>query len=451
MPINPLRIRKLNRCDIQNGSVVYWMSRDQRVDCNWALVHAQEVALERKVPLSVLFCLQVEFLGAGSSQFAFMLQGLKELSQRLAALNIPFTLLLGDPEVKVPEYLTETGAGLLVADFSPLRISRSWKDRIANTVNIPLHVVDAHNIVPCWVVSDKKEYAAHTFRRKINRIIDDFLDPFPQLVRHPFNQTEDKLRDLNVDSLLNSLTVNRHHYANGLPETGEMAAKRVLNRFLDEGLGAYATRHNDPNADGQSGLSPYLHFGQLSAQQVALELENKDPTHDSVLAFREQLVVRRELSDNFCYYEPNYDSVQSFADWATKTLKEHRNDPREFLYRPEQFEQAETHDPLWNAAQLQMVKGGVMHGYMRMYWAKKILEWTESAEEAMTIAIYLNDKYQLDGRDPNGYTGIAWSIGGVHDRAWAERPVFGKIRFMNDRGCRSKFNVQAYMDRHGSE
>ena len=174
-----------------------------------------------------------------------------------------------------------------------------------------------------------------------------------------------------------------------------------------------------------------------------LQKEDKD-------AFLEEMIIRRELSDNFCEYEPEYDQFEGFHAWSQKTLNEHRNDEREYIYPLGQFEAAETHDDLWNAAQNEMKITGKMHGYMRMYWAKKILEWTPSPEIAQQIAIDLNDKYELDGRDPNGYTGIAWSIGGIHDRAWFERPIFGKIRYMNYNGCKSKFDVMKYIEMHNS-
>ena len=218
--------------------------------------------------------------------------------------------------------------------------------------------------------------------------------------------------------------------------------------FLQNRLPTYDEQRNDPTLDGQSNLSPYLHFGQLSAQRVALETSKASANKKAKEAFLEELIVRRELSDNFCFYNENYDNFKGFPDWAKKTHEIHRKDRREYLYSREEFEQATTHDDLWNAAQIEMIERGKMHGYMRMYWAKKIFEWTASPEEALDIAIYLNDKYELDGRDPNGYTGIAWSIGGVHDRAWFERPVFGKIRYMNYNGCKSKFNVRAYIDKY---
>jgi deoxyribodipyrimidine photo-lyase len=207
----------------------------------------------------------------------------------------------------------------------------------------------------------------------------------------------------------------------------------------------YDERRNDPGANAQSGLSPYLHFGQISAQRVALEAEKYDRHLPSQESFLEELIVRRELSDNFCYYNDRYDSFDGFPDWARKTLNDHRSDPREHLYVLEILEAAGTHDPLWNAAQKEMVTGGKMAGYMRMYWAKKILQWSISPETALTDAIYLNDRYSLDGNDPNGYTGVAWSIGGVHDRPWFEREIFGKVRYMSQAGCRRKFNVERYI------
>ncbi len=215
--------------------------------------------------------------------------------------------------------------------------------------------------------------------------------------------------------------------------------------FLSQKLAAYNERRNDPTLDGQSDLSPYLHFGQVSAQKLAWEVRRRALDTPSGDAFLEELIVRRELSDNFCLYNEKYDSFEGFPAWAQKSLNAHRGDKREFLYSPKQFENAATHDELWNACQREMVQRGKMHGYMRMYWAKKILEWSASPEEALATAIDLNDRYELDGRDPNGYAGVAWSIGGVHDRAWFERPVYGQIRYMNANGCKAKFDVASYL------
>jgi deoxyribodipyrimidine photo-lyase len=373
-----------------------------------------------------------------------MLAGLAEVSRELARHHIPFYLLRGAPGEEIPRWAAALDAALLVADFDPLRIKRAWKDAAAPSLAIPLIEVDAHNIVPCWLASPKQEWAAYSFRPKIRRALDDFLTPFPALLKHPF-AAADKNPDLDVPELLASLPLDR-----GVPpvdwlKPGEQAARKHLRRFVAEKLAAYDQDRNDPTRDGQSDLSPYLHFGQLAPQRVALEVRDSPAPKPAREAFLEELVVRRELSDNFCWYNPHYDAFQGFPDWARKTLDDHRADERQHLYTPADFDAARTHDPLWNAAQLEMVHRGKMHGYMRMYWAKKILEWTASPEEAQEIAIYLNDRYELDGRDPNGYAGIAWSLGGVHDRAWGERPVFGKVRYMSFKGAAGKFDVQAHI------
>jgi len=228
---------------------------------------------------------------------------------------------------------------------------------------------------------------------------------------------------------------------------GEKAARARLKKFIKEKLARYPEDRNDPNLDGQSGLSPYLHFGQLSPLRAALEVRNSSAPKEAKEAFLEELIVRRELSDNFCFYQPKYDRVEGFPEWAKKNAAGHRSDRREYIYTPKQLEAAGTHDDLWNAAQTELVVRGTIPGYLRMYWGKKILEWSESAEQALATAIDLNDRYQLDGRDSNGYAGVAWAVGGVHDRPWPSRPVFGKVRYMNYNGCRRKFNVKAFIFR----
>jgi deoxyribodipyrimidine photo-lyase len=219
-----------------------------------------------------------------------------------------------------------------------------------------------------------------------------------------------------------------------------------MRRFLESGLARFADQRNDPNADALSHLSPYFHVGQIAPQRVALEVWPRDAaSSDARSAYLEELIIRRELADNFCYYNPAYDAFHGLPNWARTTLDKHREDPRPALYSYRGLESAATHDDLWNAAQTQMARTGKMHGYMRMYWAKKILEWTESPEQAIDCAVRLNDRFELDGRDPNGYTGVLWSVGGLHDRGFKERPVFGTVRYMSLAGCRRKFDVDAYI------
>ncbi|NWF89792.1 MAG: deoxyribodipyrimidine photo-lyase [Ignavibacteriaceae bacterium] len=441
--LNEKRIRLLQAGTETSGPVIYWMSRDQRVHDNWALLFAQQLALEKKLPLAVVFNLVPDFLEATIRQYGFMLKGLKELTLELEHYNIPFFLITGKSEDEIPKLIKKINASILVSDFDPLKIKRIWKREAAKKIQIPFYEADAHNIVPCLHVSDKLEFAAYTIRPKIIKALIEFMDEFPPLKK--MKKSELSSDRIDWDSVVKSLKIDFSVKEVEWIIPGEKAASKCLTDFLENKLEHYHELRNDPNKDAQSNLSPYLHFGQISAQRIALEVEKFEANTDSKKSFLEELIIRRELSDNFCYFNTKYDSFDGFPDWAKASLNEHRKDEREFVYSLEEFEQAKTHEDLWNAAQMELLKTGKLHGYMRMYWAKKILEWSESPEEALRIAIYLNDKYELDGRDPNGYTGCAWSIGGVHDRPWFERPVFGKIRYMNRNGAKSKFDINKYI------
>lgn len=441
--INEKRIRLLQKGNETNGPIVYWMSRDQRVHDNWALLYAQKLALENNKHLVVVFNLVPDFLEATIRQYGFMLKGLREVESELFNYNIPLILTSGKPEEKIPNLLNSLKASILVSDFDPLKIKRIWKRDVAKKILIPFYEVDAHNIVPCLYVSDKIEFAAYTIRPKIHKGLIEFMDEFIPLKKMKKSEIISDKVDWN--KIEKSLKIIFDVKEVDWLKPGESEAEKIFDHFLQNKFEKYHELRNDPTKDHQSNLSPYLHFGQISAQRIALEVEKFKGNPESQKVLLEELIVRRELSDNFCYNNKNYDSFDGFHDWAKTSLNEHRKDEREFVYTLEQFENGKTHEDLWNAAQQEMVKTGKMHGYMRMYWAKKILEWTKSPENALQIAIYLNDKYELDGRDPNGYTGIAWSIGGVHDRPWFERPVLGKIRYMNRNGAEKKFEVKAYI------
>ncbi len=428
------------------GPVVYWMQREQRAADNFGLLYAQVRARELKRPLGVVFCLAPAFLGAGRRQFAFMLRGLEETADNLRRKNIPFFLLRREPGVEIPRFLKQYRAALLVGDFNPLRLPRSWQRAAAKAVSVPFDEIDSHNIVPCRLASPKQEFAASTFRPKIDKLLPRFLNRIPPLRKHPFSWPG-KVSAVDWEEVVRTLRADRSIGEVDWIAPGEKAARARLKKFIREKLARYPDDRNDPNLDGQSGLSPYLHFGQISPQRVALEIKAAAAPEKAKAAFLEELIVRRELSDNFCFYQPKYDRVAGFPEWARKNADEHRSDRRGYLYTPKQLEAAETHDDLWNAAQTELVRRGTIPGYLRMYWGKKILEWTKSPEEALETAIDLNDRYQLDGRDPNGYAGIAWSIGGVHDRPWPSRKVFGKVRYMNYNGCKRKFDVARYIAR----
>jgi deoxyribodipyrimidine photo-lyase len=450
-PIRPERLLMLNQNTAPApGPVLYWMSRDQRVADNWALLYAQQESRIRGVPLAVVFCLVPDFLGATLRHYAFMLKGLEETEQTLRTLSIGFLLLRGDPAHEIPACAARLKAGLVVTDFDPLRLKTAWRSALAAALPVPLVEVDAHNIVPARHVSLKQEFGAYTLRPKHRRLCPGFITPMPAITRHP-HAWPHASAPVDWAKIRKALRVDPSVGEVSWLTPGAVAGLSLMRRFIREKLDAYPEANRDPTRDGLSNLSPYLHFGQLSAQRFALEVGASSAAQPAKDAFLEELIVRRELADNFCLYNPCYDAPSGFPAWAGKTLSEHAHDPRAYLYSRERLEGADTHDDLWNAAQMQMVATGKMHGYMRMYWAKKILEWTASPAEALQTVIELNDRYELDGRDPSGYAGAAWSIGGTHDRAWGERPVFGKIRYMNYNGCKSKFNVATYVERIRAE
>ncbi|KAK3041036.1 hypothetical protein RJ639_026833 [Escallonia herrerae] len=469
------------------GPVVYWMFRDQRLRDNWALIHAVDQANKANVPVAVVFNLFDQFLGAKARQLGFMLRGLQRLHRDIDEFSpkvlwhpIFKAITIGEAVDTIPNFLRECGASMLVTDFSPLREVLSWKEEICKRASgsVSIHEVDAHNVIPAWVASQKLEYSARTLRGKINKLLPEYLTDFPTL-GPPTRRwlTENQIIDWE------NLIANVVRKGAEVPEInwcepGEDAALEALmgakNGFLTTRLKNYSSDRNNPlKPKGLSGLSPYLHFGQIAAQRCALEARRvRKLSPQAVDAFLEELIVRRELADNYCLYQPQYGSLQGAWEWARKSLMDHASDKREHIYTKEQLEKAQTADPLWNACQLEMVHYGKMHGFMRqlsplctriadakvigvlavkatmvigMYWAKKILEWTSGPIEALAISIYLNDKYEIDGRDPNGYVGCMWSICGVHDQGWQERPIFGKIRYMNYTGCKRKFNVDGYI------
>ncbi|XP_076281447.1 deoxyribodipyrimidine photo-lyase isoform X3 [Lasioglossum baleicum] len=384
---NKKRVRLLSKLnDVKDDckGILYWMFRDIRVQDNWALLFAQRTALKNKLPLHVCFCLMSNFLEASMRHYKFLLQGLQEVEEECKTLNINFHLLHGDPNDSIVKFVKTHKIGAVIADFCPLKLPLSWIDNVQNKLpeDVPFCQVDAHNIVPCWEASQKQEFAARTIRNKINTKLNEFLTEFPPVVNHPYSSNE-KFVENNWKMALEDTEVDRTAY------------KRVYPK--------------------------------------------------SVESFMEEAIVRRELSDNFCFYNKNYDLLEGAHAWSMETLNKHRKDKRKYIYSLHELENSKTHDDLWNACQNQMVTTGKMHGFLRMYWAKKILEWTKTPEDALEWANYLNNKYSIDGCDPNGYVGCAWSICGIHDHGWTERDIFGKIRYMNYEGCKRKFNVKEFV------
>jgi len=438
------RIKLLNSQPInQKGDfVVYWMQATQRVEHNQALDYAILLANKLKQPLLVYFAITENYPEANQRHYYFMLEGLKEIQQSLAKKNIQFLIQNVSPEIGVCSIATN--ASVVVVDCGYTKTEKQWRDYVVSQIFCPMVQVECNVVVPVALASSKEEYSAATIRRKIKKLVTKFLvlykkpdlDKTKIITDFSFFEISDldqAVQHLNVDK-----SVKQVETFNG----GTSKAKRYLREFIDTKLEKYDEQRNDPTKDVSSNMSPYLHFGQISPIFVALKvLESNIPSMD---AYLEQLIIRRELAFNFVFYNKNYDSFEGLPEWTQKTLTEHKNDPREYIYSLAVLEDAKTHDAYWNAAQKQMTLSGKMHGYMRMYWGKKIIEWTKNPQTAYKYMLYLNNKYELDGRDPNGYTGVAWCFG-KHDRPWKERPIFGKIRYMNANGLRRKFNIEKYV------
>lgn len=441
------------------------MQRDVRTTDNWALVLAAHFAKSHHVPLRVVYTLPPPPHPARTKQLPpllkdmpmterhghFLVGGLELVHAELQALHIPFHVLLPDSYDTVGQSFYQCavegfGARIVVSDFSPLREPRQWMEcqtvPLLETARIPFVQVDAHNIVPVWTASTKREIGARTLRSKINKVIETYLQPPCPAVNSndPSTVPSRALPAFDRATYEEYLQMDTSVPALDWAKPGTAAGMAQFQSFLRLGLKQYDSLRNDPTQPQVcSNLSPWINHGHISFQRITLEVKQLRTHATGSAAFIEEGVIRRELSDNYVYYEPNhYDNLQAAAGWAQETLQLHASDHREYVYTVEKLEQGESHDDLWNAAQFQLVREGGMHGFLRMYWAKKILEWTSSPELALRTAQYFNDKYALDGKDPNGFVGVGWSIMGIHDQGWQERPVFGKIRYMNYNGCKRK-------------
>ena len=384
--VKPTRIRNLNTAEIASGGggVTYWMGRDARVQDNWALLHAAELAAKHGLPLSVVYCMPPPSgPEATLRRYDFLLGGLAEVEAELGGLGVPFRLLRGAPADEVPAFAKRHGVRAIVTDFSPLRAPRGWKEAVAAALPAtPLIEVDAHNVVPVWVASDKQEVGARTIRKKITERLPEYLTDFPPLPAAPAPHPSASLRaecakPVDWAAVDASLTVDRSVAEVDWCVPGAKAGLAATQEFCASRLRLFAEKRNDPNVHACSDLSPYTHFGQIAPQRAALLVKAHYSKHgEGVKSYLEEAIVRRELSDNFCFYEPNYDNLQGAAGWARDSLELHASDPREHVYSLEQLEASQTHEDIWNAAQTQLVRTGKMHGFMRMYWAKKILEWS---------------------------------------------------------------------------
>ncbi len=437
--------------------VLYWMQRTQRGQDNSALNAAIALGNALQIPVVVLFVVAA-YPAANLRHYTFMLEGIEVAARHLQKRGTPLIIRHGIPSEEVVKLAQELHAAAVISDEAELRTPRSWRAEVSERLQVPFACVDADVVVPSKYFP-KEEWAARTLRPKLQRILPTYLQPIVDIeTEHPLQHAPiDVGNTQNPLSYLSNLQIDRSVEPSQQFHGGQDEGKRRLGVFIEERLMGYAERRNLPEVSETSELSAYLHFGHISVQQMAWDIEQHVPESTGSAeidatggrtAYLEELIVRRELAINFALRNPHYDSLEGCPEWAKKTLKKHENDPREWVYTREELEQARTHDELWNASQREMETTGRMHGYMRMYWAKKILEWTASPEDAFHDAVYLNDKYELDGRDANGYTGIAWAIGGKHDRPWApERPIFGLVRYMALSGMQRKMDTRAYIYR----
>jgi deoxyribodipyrimidine photo-lyase len=447
------RIRALNEQPVRPTAsyVLYWSQMNRRVDSNHALVHA--VSLANELGLPVLYHESLTRLDACANDrlHTFILEGVPEQARRLAALGIGYCFYLrrtaSDPG-DVLERLAENAA-CVVSDDYPVFIAACNNASVPAKLKVRYEVVDSSCIVPMSRL-EKREYAAYTIRPKIRKLLPEYLKPCPpiEVARRwdlPAPAFHSAVTESAVPSLVAACEID-HSIPPSLSFTGgRLAAERALRFFLENNLRRYARERNEPSAHATSRLSPYLHFGQISSLEVALAARRHAEEHKLIAdEFLEELIVRRELSFNYARHATPPDRLENLPDWTQQTLRDHAADPREPSYRYEQFERAETHDALWNACQKEMLLRGKIHGYYRMYWGKKIIEWSPTCQDALETMVRIHDRYALDGRDPNTYTGILWCFG-LHDRPWQTRPIFGSIRYMSLDGMKRKTGVDAYL------
>ena len=454
--------------------VLYWMQQAQRITHNAAWQFAIELANHTKLPLVVLFVVNGNVPEANVRHYYFMMQGLYETALAVEDYGAEFIFAYGEA---VPQVLRFAGeASAVVTDRGYLRYQRSWRNelmiRLAQ-IGCTYCELETEPLVPVEIASDKEEYSAATLRRKLLRLLPDVQLEEKELVlqvkrNSGIKSFRDayKLGDDGFAALWKWVQDNVQMNTMVAPiadvKGGAAEARKLLKLFVTHKLDSYDAQRSNPALDASSGLSPYLHFGQISAMEIVQQAmqhhrteigplslylaDRKDlPKNAANLAsFAEELIVRRELSFNFCHYNAQYDSFSCLPQWAKRTLLEHEEDQRKEQYSLDRMEQCATNDVYWNAAQREMMLYGRMHNYMRMYWGKCVIAWCKTPEEAYRNLLYLNNKYELDGRDPNAYAGVAWCFG-KHDRPWQPREIYGMVRYMNAAGLTRKFNMEAYL------
>ncbi len=436
-------LKKKGRC------VIYWMQASQRVHDNYAFNTAIRWANKLNVPLVVYFGLWENYPAANERAYLFMLEGLREVEAALAKQAVSFVLRVEDPTEGLPRLCNELDPCLVVSEDNSLSHARKMRQELARNLRVYFVLVDANTVIP-QTEFPREEEAPHQFRARVERLLPDHLKGLPQLkVKKSAARWKIKSQSLiDYKKVLSDLSIDRSVAPSRDFKGGRLEGERLLSVFVRLKLPFYKDNRNDPSMDGTSDLSPYLHFGQLSARQVAAEVVRSMAEEAQKAVFLEELVVRREMAFNFVRYNLNYDNIKGCPLWAQESLHRHRDDWRGYSYTAEQFEKAQTHDRLWNASQLELIKRGKIHGFLRVVWAKRILEWSPDVREAFEIAINLNNKFALDGRGPSSFAGVARAIGGKHDApVVTERKIFGLVRSINVDKLARRFNTEAYISR----
>lgn len=456
--VDKTRVQILNNKPVNATGkyVLYWMQQAQRTRGNQALAAAAAKANELSLPVVVVFGLMDNYPEATERQYAFMLEGLAEVKAALAEMGVLMVCRhMPPPDAAL---MLAKDAAVIVADRGYLRHLRQWRDRVADEAGCRVVEIETEVVVPVETASDKAEFAARTLRPKIHRHWRNYLAPLAEVKPKQSSLTmklegKELKSDFDLTDVEATLakikcdrTVTRCKRFIG----GQDRGAKLLETFVGSLLAGYGESRNEPVADHSSHMSPYLQYGQMSAVDIALaglagRQAAKETGDADVDTFIEELIVRRELAHNYCWFTPNYDSYDALPAWARRSMEQHDKDPRAYVYSRNQLEAGDTHDPYWNAAMMEAVKTGFMHNYMRMYWGKKILEWSRTAREAFDTTLHINNRYFLDGLNANTYGNVAW-IFGAHDRPWGpERPIFGLIRYMNDKGLERKFHIDKYV------
>lgn len=448
------RVQLLNDKPANNNGkyVLYWMQMFKRAEHNHALRFAIQEANERRLPLVVYEGLKYYYPWASDRIHTFILEGVREKRAAFEKLGIRYIFYLQKDENSPRQTVAKLAkdAALLVTDDFPCFIIPAHNEALAGRAEIPVFAVDSNGVIPMSRF-EKEEYAAYTIRPKIKKMLADYLKPFAEekiIIRADdlkIDCPDTQINEGNIARLVSECAIDHSVKPSHFYHGGTANGRQRLKKFVAEILSNYDEARNKPEKDGSSRLSAYLHFGFLSPLEIALAVKDADAPQASKDAYLEELIVRRELSYNFTRFNADYDSLRSLPAWVHKTMREHADDHRAPVYSLEQLEAGKTYDELWNAAQREMVETGEMHNYVRMLWGKNVIGWTRSYEEAFAILEHLNNKYCLDGRNPNSYAGILWCFG-KHDRPWMERPVFGTIRYMTSNSTGKKFDSKKYIE-----